>query len=296
MLLIKAQLSDKKYGINYYEKKVSAVDAWIGKIVKNLDLNRTLLVITADHGSYIQSATIGDKQLDVSANANMQIAVSKLASKTPKFLHPIKDKLFFLREKINEQKKLQLTKNLDLTPHEKRALLAGRADKNHFVFDDKIRVPLLFVGNSVPKGQIINKQVRTVDIFPTIAELINMISESDKDGISLKPLMEGKTLDELPAYLESNPLVLQESNDVVGIRTSKYKYFRDKDDPKKRVHLYDLENDPFEDHNIQDKNQQKITEMENILQEMLKDAPIQDSTNDDESEEIARELRKLGYL
>jgi len=295
-ITIPKEFDNEKYGTNYYEKKVSVVDTWIGKIVKNLDLSNTILVITADHGSYIQSATMEDKTLDVSANASMQIAVSKLASKTPKFLHPMKDKLFFLREKINEQKKLQLTKNLELAPHEKRALLAGRADRDHFVFDDKIRVPLLFVGKSVPKGRITSDQVRTIDIFPTIAELIDMVSENDKDGRSLKPLMEGKTLDELPAYLESNPLVLQESNDVVGIRTSEYKYFRDKDDPKKRIHLYDLKNDPFEDHNIQDKNQQKITEMENILQEMLKNASIPDSTNDDESEEIARELRKLGYL
>ncbi len=295
-ITIPKEFDDEKYGTNYYEKKVSVVDTWIGKIVKNLDLNNTLLVITADHGSYIQSATIDDKILDVSANANIQIAASKLANKAPKFLHPIKDKLFFLREKINEQKKLQLTKNLDLLPHEKRALLAGRADKDHFVFDDKIRVPLLFAGNLVPKGQIVNSQVRTVDIFPTIAELINMGSENGKDGRSLKPLMEGKMLAELPAYLESNPLVLQESNDVVGIRTSKHKYFRDKDNPKKRIHLYDLKNDPFEDHNIQDTNQQKVMEMENLLQEMLKDSPVQNSTNDDESEDIARELRKLGYL
>lgn len=295
-ITIPREFDNKKYGTNYYEKKVSAIDIWIGKIVNELDLDKTLLVITADHGSYIQSTTIGDKQLDLSADANMQITTSRLASKIPQFLHPVKDKLFFLRERINEQKKLQMTKRLDLTPHEKRALLAGRADKDHFLFDDKIRIPLLFVGNSVPKGQLIDNQVRTVDIFPTIAELIDLKFEKSTDGRSLKPLMDGKILDDVPAYLESNPLVLQESNDVVGIRTSKYKYFRDKDDPKKRVHLYDLENDPFEDHNIQDKNQQKTIELEDILQEILKERPALSPANDAESEEIADELRKLGYL
>jgi len=295
-ITVPKKFNDKKYGTNYYEKKVSFIDEWIGKIVKHLDLDKTILVITADHGSYIQSTTVGDKQLDTHANANMQIVVSKLASKTPKFLHPIKDKLFFLRETINEQKKLRLARALDLAPHEKRAILTGRADVDHFVFDDKVHVPLLFVGDSIPKGHVVDKQVRTVDIFPTIAALINMQFENDIDGRSLKPFMGGTMLEELPAYLESNPLVLRQSNDVIGIRTSKFKYFRDKDDPKKRIHLYDLENDPFEDHNMQSDNQQKIAELENILQEILKNRLIQDSPNNDESATIASELRKLGYL
>ena len=40
---------------------------------------------------------------------------------------------------------------------------------------------------------------------------------------------------------------------VIGIRTFQYKYFRDKDDPKKKVHLFDLENDPLEENNIAEK-------------------------------------------
>ena len=43
---------------------------------------------------------------------------------------------------------------------------------------------------------------------------------------------------ENPAYIESNPLVIKQSNDVVGIRTGDYKYFRDKNDPKMRIHLF----------------------------------------------------------
>jgi hypothetical protein len=103
--------------------------------------------------------------------------------------------------------------------------------------------------------------------------------------------------DEKIAYFESTPLVLIDSNDVIGIRTSKYKYFRDKNNPKNRIHFYDLENDPYEDVNIKSTNIDKINEFENILSNLLKNSK-NNFDNDDElnSEEIENELRKLGYV
>ena len=136
---------------------------------------------------------------------------------------------------------------------------------NHFLFDDKIKVPLLFIGNNVPKGAKISQQVRTVDIFPTLFDLLGIKIHEKIDGSSLTNLMNNIDEDEKIAYIESNPLVLTESNDVIGIRTSKYKYFRDKNNPKNRIHLYDLENDPFEDFNIESSNIDKINNFESIL-------------------------------
>jgi arylsulfatase A-like enzyme len=296
-IVVPKEFDDKKFGANYYEKKVSVVDAWINNILKHLDLEKTIMIISADHGSYVQSISVDGEQIETNPNANLQIAASKIAGKIPKALQPLKDKMFFLREKMTEQKKQAMAETLNLLPHEKRAILAGRADKDHFLFDDKIRVPLLFVGCNVPKSKVITTQVRTVDIFPTISDIIGVESIKNTDGRSLLPLMEGKSLSEAPIYIESNPLVIKESNDVIGIRTSDFKYFRDKNDAAKRIHLYDLNKDPFEDHNISEKNPQKVQEMEGLLQQILKEAPKMDNQeSDEESEEIARELRKLGYL
>jgi len=174
--------------------------------------------------------------------------------------------------------------------------MSGRADKDHFIFDDKIKVPLLFIGKNVPKGKKVSQQVRTVDIFPTIFELLGIKFNDEIDGSSLNNLINGVDENEKIAYIESNPLVLTESNDVIGLRTSKYKYFRDKNNPKNRVHLYDLENDPYEDVNIKSANIDKINEFENILSDLLKNS--KNNSNDDElnSEEIENELRKLGYV
>ena len=81
----------------------------------------------------------------------------------------------------------------------------------------------------------------------------------------------------------------------MGLRTSKYKYFRNSRDENEDVTLYDLENDPFENNNIA-KNESKIViEMENMLKEMKKDFGNLKNTSD-EDEVIKEELKKLGYL
>ena len=286
-----------EFGENYYERKISEMDPWLNKISESIDFSNTMLIITADHGSYIKSISQNGKEIETGVNPNTEALISKMSKKIPKSLHPLKDKLFFIREKIDKQKKLKNLKDFELKPHEMRSLMSGRADVDHFVFDDKIKVPLLFFGKNVPKAKKISQQVRTVDIFPTIFELLGIKFNDEIDGSSLTNLINGIDENEKIAYIESNPLVLTESNDVIGIRTSKYKYFRDKNNPENRVNLYDLENDPYEDVNIKSTNIDKINEFENILSNLLKDSK-NNSNNDDElnSEEIENELRKLGYV
>jgi len=293
---IEKKFDNDEYGENYYERKISEIDPWLDKISKSLDFSKTLFIITADHGSYIKSVSRNGKQIDTDINTNTEKLVSKMSKTIPKPFHPLKDKLFFIREKIDKQKKYRTLKNLELKPHEMRALMSGRADENHFLFDEKIKIPLLLIGKNIPKEKKISQQVRSVDIFPTLFDLLKIKIPEKIDGSSLINLMKDIDEDEKIAYIESNPLVLSKSNDVIGIRTSKFKYFRDKDNSKNRIHFYDLENDPYEDFNIALSNPDKITNFENILSDIIKDS--ENILSDDElnSEEIENELRKLGYV
>ena len=294
---IDKKFDNDEYGKNYYERKISEIDPWLDKISQSIDFSNTLLIITADHGSYINSVIHSGKQIDTNLNANSQILTSKIGKKIPKFLHPLKDKLFFAREKINADKISKTIDNYELKPHEIRSLKSARADKDHFLFDDKIKVPLLFVGKNIPTGKKISQQVRTVDIFPTIFESLGIKFNDNIDGSSLINLMNDIDEDEKIAYFESTPLVLIDSNDVVGIRTSKYKYFRDKTNPQNRIHLYDLENDPFEDFNLALSDISRINDLENILSNILKDSKNNfNNENKLDSKKIEDELKKLGYV
>ena len=294
---IDKKFNNTNFGKNYYEQKISELDFWLSKIIKKIDFSNTTLFLISDHGCYIKSIIKDGKEINFNIDANVEKVTSKFTKKTPKFLHPLKDKLFFAREKFQMNKKKSITSELDLKPHEKRALIAGRADKDHFLFDECIRIPLLIIGEHIPKDKKITQQVRTVDIFPTVLDMIKYDLPTDIDGKSLLNFFTEKDSEEKIAYIESNPLVLSESNDVIGIRTSDIKYFRDKNSSQKRVHLYDLKSDPFEDYNIADVNKEQINKYEKILQNIIKDFDNNDTEEDDlNSEEIENELRKLGYV
>ena len=284
-----------KFGMNSYERKVSEIDFWIGKIIKKIDLKNTILIITSDHGDYIKSANIANKELDFNQNYNRQFILSKITKRTPKFLEPLKDKIFLAVDKQNKTRKSKILHDLDLRDYEKRAIIAGKADKDHFLFDELIKVPFLILGPQIPKNLLINQQIRTIDIFPTLFDFLGLKFQSDIDGINLMPLINGENMQEQPAYIESNPLVLTESNDVIGIRTSKYKYFRDKNESSKRIHLFNLETDPYEETNLSS-DTELIKKFEGILSSLLEDYPENISENTSESDEIEQELRKLGYV
>ena len=84
---------------------------------------------------------------------------------------------------------------------------------------------------------------------------------------------------------------------MIGIRTSKFKYFRDSESKNKRIHLFDLSNDYYEETNIAPTNKTKVLEMEQILQDFLNDFnKMKPKNNELTSDEIENELRKMGYV
>ena len=297
---------DEKFGSDNYEKQVSAIDSWLGQVLEKVDLKKTLVVITGDHGSYIQSLNKESLNIDFQDKARLQMKVIKVSTKVPKFLEPLKLNLFLARENISRKRKEKKIKDLDLKPHEIRGLLHQRSNSERFLFDEKIRVPLFMIGPKVDQGMTISQQVRLIDVFPTICEIIG-ISDKDKkiDGVSLYPLLENKKMGGLIAYMESSPAILIQPIIVIGIRTDKYKYFRNRYDSSKNVHLYDLENDPYEDDNIADKDKKTVGEMESILKKIIngfsleKGCRLEDVDDDLGTEEInmvEKELKKMGYI
>ena len=296
---------DEKFGSNNYEKQVSAIDAWIGKVLKKIDLEKTLVVIIGDHGSYIQSLKNKSLEIDFQDNANLQTNIAKVSRRIPKFAEPLKLTLFLMRERANQKRKRNKIQKLDLKPHEIRGLLHQRGNTDRFLFDEKIRVPLFMIGSKINQCISISKQVRLIDVFPTICEIVGIPKWEEKvDGISLYPLLENKKMDDLIAYIESTPGVVIETNNVIGIRTDKYKYFRNRNDANLDIHLFDLENDPFEDDNIAKESKEIVESMECKLQEItngysLDDVSYDDETNKQETTEVTNVkqiFQDMGYV
>lgn len=296
---------DEKFGSNNYEKQVSAIDAWIGKVLKKIDLEKTLVVITGDHGSYIKSLKNKSLEIDFQDNPNLQNNIAKVSRRFPKFAEPLKLKLFLMRERVNQKRKRNKIQKLNLKPHETRGLLDQRGNTDRFLFDEKIRVPLFMIGSKINQCISISKQVRLIDVFPTICEIVGIPKWEEKvDGISLYPLLENKKMDDLIAYIESTPAVVIETNNVIGIRTDKYKYFRNRNDANLDIHLFDLENDPFEDDNIAKESKEIVESMECKLQEItngysLDDVSYDDETNKQETTEVTNVkqiFKDMGYV
>ena len=297
-LIVPEKYNDEKYGFSKYERIISSIDSWIGNFIENVDFENTILVITADHGTYVKKLKIDSEIIDFEDQGQKEITTKKLTTKSPGFFKPLKDKIFFSMEKKKKLEKSKILSKYDLQNHEKRALLSGHFSIDHFLYDDTLHVPLLFIGKNIPKNKIFIKQVGLVDLLPTLLYLVNIdFNYSSCDGKNLFPLKSEDVFSEAPAYIESNPLIDLKSNDVVGIRTSNFKYFRDKNSKNERVHLYDLINDPFEQNNCSTQNHAQVSKMEKTLETLLQSN--KKSTQDENaltSDDIENELRKMGYV
>ena len=301
------QYDNIKFGNNRYERMVSAMDIKLKKIVEKINLDNTIIIITADHGSFtanydhemeIQNDISNKRRDSIAKESSLYKIGHKIFTNLPNTLNPIRK---FIAEKYikkrNKKIKLKIKSQLnetdfsELTIYKKR-LLENSIGVNSKLFDDICRVPLLFSGYNIPK-KIISEQVRNLDIFPTIFDLIGLDNKLDTLNQSLVPLMKGNKVKKLDAFIYS----VTNSNEevIVGIRTEEYKYFRKINDQIENGSLFNLKNDPNEEINLI-KNEKNIAiELEQKIVKIL-DSSKKTNEESNEDDEVEAELKKLGYL
>ena len=291
-VVVPKKFDDEKFGLSQYERMLSATDFWIGKILEKINLSNTLVIFTADHGEYIPFVKHEDKIISLEASA-AEKNLWKWGNKVPQNLYPIKRKLAGLIRTTRNQIKNTKLDHSSFSEYEKRVLLHQRQGNVPDLYDDLIRVPLIFSGYGITSNSIISRQTPQVDIFPTILDIIGIELQEQVDGKSLLPIINGKKLRDSFVYIESSPGIGKGKDKVIGIRSSNFKYFRDLNNTGRVLHLYDLKNDSLEENNIANKSKSVL---KNLEEELLKiRSGSYEKYENEISEEVKQVLKELGY-
>jgi arylsulfatase A-like enzyme len=142
----------------------------------------------------------------------------------------------------------------------------GAIQKNH-PWEESIHVPFLIkYPGKIRPGEATSKPFNTVDIMPTILELMGIDVPDFAEGTSFAPLLSGKE-QKLPeaAYIMCTwPWIIPEWR---GIRTERYTYV---ETPESPLLLFDNENDPFQLQNVIDRDEYSAIreELEAVYRQM----------------------------
>ncbi|MBQ9893342.1 MAG: sulfatase [Bacteroidales bacterium] len=133
-----------------------------------------------------------------------------------------------------------------------------------------LRVPLFVSvpGNKL-KGSSNDTPVCTIDMLPTLLDYAGVPVPEGIDGVSIRPLMEGKHLADRPLYWHYPHYGNQGGDPSTAMREGKWKliwYHLDG-----HYELYDLENDEKELHDVADDNPEVLESMAARMQSWLKE-------------------------
>ncbi|MBD0833149.1 sulfatase [Aestuariibaculum sediminum] len=127
-------------------------------------------------------------------------------------------------------------------------------------------------GFKISKGKLENQMGTIFDLFPTICDLSHVeIPASHKiDGYDLKPQLKGKTNDHRDNVFLNHFPHNHRSSYFTSFVKDNWKvvyHFQVKGEPK--YDLFNLNNDPFEAHNLAETNKEQLKVMMKLLQENM---------------------------
>ncbi len=126
--------------------------------------------------------------------------------------------------------------------------LGEHGEKTHgiFVYNSTTHVPMLLAGPGVPAGHRVDSLARTVDLVPTVLELLGLPPAGGLDGRTLSPLWSGREPDDRVAYMEAlTPILNFGWAPLRALRTSRWKAIE-----APRPEAYDEAHDPEERRNL----------------------------------------------
>ncbi len=178
--------------------------------------------------------------------------------------------------------------------------LGEHRERTHgfFIYDSTVLVPLILrMPGVIEPGASFGAQVQTLDIMPTILDLVGVTVPLTAQGKSLAPaLLAGEKLEDRPAYIETfRPFYSYNWHELEAVRTDRWKYVR-----APESELYDLHGDPGELNNIIETEPLMASETEFELEHLQEELAVgaaalaAERLGDDPG--VAKKMRALGYL
>ena len=175
-----------------------------------------------------------------------------------------------------------------------------RGQWGHFetnLHDEILRVPLIIRLPGGTSQRVIQRQVRTLDLMPTILELCDCTPVEGMEGVSLAPLWEGD--DQGYSAQVAIGEMWRDHWHIIAVRTEAFKYIwnsRSPDEPR----LYALKDDPGERTNVAGKYPQQARHFQELVEAHRRRA-AETSLNGSHAEpemeaDMLRRLRDLGYV
>ncbi len=167
----------------------------------------------------------------------------------------------------------------------------------YFLYQTTLHTALLMrCPGTIPAGKLISAQVRTIDIAPTILDLLGLPPWDHAQGVSLRPLITGQQPDpKLAAYGETFLAQVEYGlSQLRSLTLGGWKYIWS---PKPE--LYDLVNDPQETENLAAREAERAARLHEQLRQLIAEAPppptVDQTTSSLTGQELAR-LESLGYV
>ena len=123
----------------------------------------------------------------------------------------------------------------------------GEMTHGVFLYDSTLHVPLIVAGPEVHAGKVVENQVRSIDLMPTISEFLHLSPGAEAQGVSLWPLLRGeRPIQPSYAYLETlYPRTYMGWSELRAMRTDEWKLI-----VAPEPELYSLKSDPKETDNV----------------------------------------------
>jgi choline-sulfatase len=126
-------------------------------------------------------------------------------------------------------------------------------------YEPALRVPLIAAGPGIAGGVVSDALVELFDVNPTLCELAGLPPQENIDARSFAPVLRGERHDHRSDQVTS-------MHNFRAIRTATHKFIENYNEVDE---LYDLENDPLEQHNIAAEAPEQAQELRRRLRQRM---------------------------
>jgi choline-sulfatase len=168
----------------------------------------------------------------------------------------------------------------------------GEFQHGVFLYDSTVRIAWVMAGPGIPAGVRVSQQARTIDLLPTVLDLLGGHASAAVQGSSLVPAFTGKPVATEYSYEETMyPKFIMNWASLRGIHTADWMYVR-----APKPELYDLKTDPAELHNVIEAHPKEYRELDQQLKLLIGNNGTENVVSQQMDEQTMAKLRSLGYL